>query len=209
MSSNPRESESLPSRLREVIQEELDSEEKIVWLETPVPRYFTSESVLSLIFGLPMTVFGAWLLKDILSNELQKDALSIKIVFALFPVLILWIGMKLVTAPISIYRGALRTAYVITDRRAIVFKGGATVTIRSYPPEKLDGVYLKLHKNGSGDVILAFEHLEAPDYPGEIDDEFGIVEIGFHRVRNPREAQRLLRELVENSPSTAATKGPA
>jgi hypothetical protein len=61
----------------------------------------------------------------------------------------------MLSGPIWAYRKALKTVYVVTNRRAITFDGGRTVAIRSYPPDRLADVYRKERKDGTGDVLIS------------------------------------------------------
>jgi hypothetical protein len=88
--------------------------------------------------------------------------------------------------------------YVITDRRAITFVGGLGMTIRSYPPEKLQEVYRREKRDGTGDVIIVRRAWYDPD--GDRRSE----ELGFLRIANPKEVENLLKRLADQ-----AQTGPA
>ena len=73
--------------------------------------------------------------------------------------------------------------------------GGRNVTIRSYPPEKLQNIYRKEKSDGTGDVI--FNKKEWLDSGGESHKEY----LKFSRINNPKEAERLLKKLAEQGTS--------
>ena len=113
--------------------------------------------------------------------------------FPLFGIPFVLIGLGMLSSPLWAYRKALQTVYVITDRRAITFDGGWSTTIRSYPPEKLQEIYRKEKRDGSGDVIIARRAWRDSD--GDRRSE----ELGFLRIRDPKEIEQMLRTLAEQA----------
>ena len=82
-------------------------------------------------------------------------------------------------------------------RRAITFDGGWPTTIRSYPPDKLQDIYRKEKKDGSGDVIISRHAWR------DSDGDRQSMELGFLRIRNPKEVELMLRKLAEESPAAS------
>lgn len=103
------------------------------------------------------------------------------------------VGIGMVSTPLWAYRKASKTIYAITDRRAITFDGGRSTTVRSYPPEKLQDIYRKEQKDGSGDVVIVRNAWHDSD--GDRRSE----ELGFLRSSNPREVEGLLNSLAEQA----------
>jgi hypothetical protein len=65
------------------------------------------------------------------------------------------------------------------------------MTIRSYPPRKLQNIYRRQNKNGSGDVVIEVNAWRDSD--GDRKSE----QLGFLRVRNAKQAETLLKTLAE------------
>ena len=84
-----------------------------------------------------------------------------------------------------------KTAYVITDRRAISFVGGRHLQIKSFKPEMLKRVYRNQKNNGSGDVVIQLKNWKDSD--GDVQTE----EVGFLRVREVKRVEGLLKALAE------------
>lgn len=105
-------------------------------------------------------------------------------------------------SPIFEYRKALKTVYVITDRRAITFEGGWSNTVRSYPPAKLLNVYRKEKRDGTGDVIIS-------SHKGD-DSERGTFseDLGFLRIREPEKVELMLIDLVKQAGIDISIKPP-
>src|SRR5262245_60481290 len=133
----------IPYELREKVNRELDAGEQIQWLQMPVPRYFTPGATAGFLFGIPWTAFAIfWTAGASWGTSRAGDAGFFR-VFPLFGVPFILIGLGMLSGPFWAHRKALKTVYVITNRRAITFDGGWTTTIRSYPPERLTDVYRK------------------------------------------------------------------
>jgi hypothetical protein len=113
--------------------------------------------------------------------------------FPLFGVPFVLIGIIMLSSPLWAYWKSFKTVYVITDRRAITFDGGWSTTIRSYPPDKLEDIYRKEKKDGSGDVIISRRSWRDSD--GDRQSE----ELGFLRIPNPRQIEGMLKELAEQA----------
>ena len=66
--------------------------------------------------------------------------------------------------------------------------------IRSYPPEKLQNIYRKENRDGSGDVII--KNLAWRDSDGDRRSK----ELGFLCISRPKDVEQMLRKLSEQRP---------
>ena len=188
----------MPHELRDKVDRELESGEQVQWLQMPVPRYFTPAATAGFLFGIPWTAFAIfWTVGAAWGTSKAGDAGPFR-AFPLFGVPFILVGLGMLSGPIWAYRKALKTVYVITNRRAITFDGGRTVTIRSYPPERLTDVYRKERKDGTGDVIISRRAWRDSD--GDRQSE----ELGFLRVREPKTVGVMLKHLAEQAASPNA-----
>ena len=142
------------------------------------------------LFGIPWTAFAVFWMCGAAGFQMPdfKDGGDFFVLFG-FPFVLVGLGM--LSSPYWMYRKMLRTVYVITDRRAILFVGGRTTTIRSFGPEQLGQVYRRERKNGYGDVVIGRSTWE------DSDDKRRSREFGFFGVRNAKEVEEMLRELAE------------
>jgi hypothetical protein len=78
------------------------------------------------------------------------------VVFALFGLPFLAVGLGMLTSPIWMGRRALRTCYALTNRRVIVWEPGwfGGVQVRSYRPPELGSMTRNQRSDGSGDLIF-------------------------------------------------------
>jgi hypothetical protein len=183
----------IPHDLREKVDRELDSGEHVMWSQMPVPRYFTPGSTAACLFGIPWTAFAIFWTTGAAWGSSKVENAGFFRAFPLFGVPFILIGFGMLLSPVWAYRKALRTVYVVTNRRAITFDGLRTTTVRSYPPERLKDVYRKERKDGTGDVIIARRAWR--DSEGTSQSE----ELGFLRIRDPKTVEAMLRKLAQTA----------
>ncbi|MFM7219745.1 MAG: hypothetical protein ACKO21_05975 [Nodosilinea sp.] len=185
----------IPKELRRKIDNELQPGEFIRWVEQPIPRFFTAASIGSVLFGIPWTSFAIFWMWGASGSQLPnlREGLQPQHLFALFGLPFVLIGFGMLSSPIWVWQAARKTVYLVTDKRAISIQGGLSTTIRSYLPDQLKDVYRKERADGTGDVIIGIRRWRDSD--GDQRSE----EIGFLGVRNPREVENMLRQLVENN----------
>ena len=180
----------IPRDLQDRVQNELESGERIEWMEMPIPRFFTGASTSAFLFGIPWTAFALFW-TYMASGGLSSGKGSM--IFAMFGIPFILIGFAMLSSPVWAYRKSFRTVYVITDRRAITFDGGRSTTIRSYTPENLKNVYRREKRDGSGDVIFGVNEWK------DSDGDRRSLEIGFLRIGNPKAIEQSLRKLAEKA----------
>lgn len=184
----------LPFHHQEMVNRELESKERVTWAAMPLPRLFTPVATGAFLFGIPWTAFALfWTAGAALGTMQVENGPGLFSLFPLFGVPFILVGFGMLSSPIWAYRKAFKTVYIITDRRAITFDGGWSTTIRSYPPDKLQDLYRKEHKNGSGDVIITRHAWR------DSDGDRQSIELGFLRIAEPKHVERLLKELANQS----------
>lgn len=183
----------LPHKLRQKVDKELEIDESIRWIEQPIPYFFTISSLIAFLFAIPWTSFAIfWMYM----------ASSFDILFALFGIPFVVIGFGMLSSPIWLRLSAKNTAYVITNKRAlsiyipiISFANIISTTIRNYPPSQLKNIYRQERADGTGDVVMAVKYrIKYINNHRHRTTE----EIGFMRIRNPQEVEKMLRQLAEN-----------
>jgi hypothetical protein len=181
----------IPAALQSKVNHELEAGETLAWIQMPIPYFFTKESTVMFLFSIPWNAFVVFWICG--AAGFKVPYFSSGFGFEYFPVFgvpFLFVGIAMLLAPLWTYRKALRTVYVISDRRAITFDGGWTTTIRSYPPDKLTDVYRKERRDGTGDVVIARRVWR--DAEGDRQSE----ELGFLRINNPKQVEQLLNSLA-------------
>lgn len=182
---------NIPRYLQEKVDCELEPGERIQWMDMPVPRFFTAASTPVFIFGIVWTAFtSVWMTAAVLGSSMSKQR-TIFTFFLLFGLVFFVVGLLMLSSPIFARRKAMNTLYVITDRRAITFEGGRTITVRSFLPDQLRNVYRREKRDGTGDVIFV-EHIVEGSRGSSRREE-----LGFMRVRDPKMVEEMLRRLSE------------
>lgn len=180
----------IPFRLRDVVDRELERDDRIEWLGMPKRVYFTPVAIGAFLFGIPWTAFA--LFWTAAAAEFKLPAFNKGFdLFPLFGVPFVLIGLAMLSSPIWAYWRAGKTVYIVTNRRAITFDGGWSTTIRSYPPDKLTDIYRREKPDGSGDVIIARRAWRDSD--GDRQTE----ELGFMRIADVKDVERRLKELAQ------------
>ncbi len=181
---------TIPFDLQDKVDRELESSERVVWMDQPVPRYFTGASISLFLFAIPWTAFALFWMCGAAGFKVPDFTKGPELLFPLFGVPFVLLGIGLLSSPFWTFRKAVRTAYVVTDQRAIIFEGGWSTTVRSFPPERLGDIYRKERRDGTGDVIMGRQI--------STDSEGGhqATDVGFLNIRDPKTVESMLRKLA-------------
>ena len=182
----------VPRPLQDLVDRELESGERVEWMDMPIPRFFTPASTAAFLFAIPWTAFAIFWMCGAAGFKMPDFTKGFDL-FPLFGVPFVLIGMAMLSTPVWTYRKSFNTVYMITNRRAVTFEGGRATTIRSYPPDKLQDIFRKERRDGTGDVVIARRAWRDSD--GDRHTE----ELGFLRVRNPQEVEQMLRKLAASA----------
>lgn len=179
---------SIPPYLQAKVDHELDEGERVQWVGAPIPGYFTPGATATFVFGTLWTTFMvSWMI------GVTKFTIEESSPHPLFGVPFLLLGIYMQFSPWRAHRRFVNTAYVITDRRALTFHGGRSTTIRSYRPDRLEDIYRREKRNGTGDVIITRRVWRG------MEGDPGSEDLGFLRISNPREVERMLNELAKET----------
>jgi hypothetical protein len=187
--------QELPPELRDVVQNELRAGEKLVWADRPAPRLFTAATIAPLLFAIPWTAFAVFW--TVTAGGFFEDGRhpgpfnGFRYGFALFGVPFILVGLGMLTTPLWTRRAMRRTAYAITDQRAIVFNGGffGSRTVQSFDPTRLVAMERTERADGSGDLM--FEHFTTRRGRGH-----ATTRRGFISVANVKDAEDAIRQTL-------------
>jgi hypothetical protein len=194
--------QQIPVRLRRKIDRELEPGEFINWVEQPLPRFFTRQSLGPFLMGIPFTAFAIFWTYSVVGDKFPvlreeiKSEQGIKfehlfvLLFALFGVPFILVGLWMFASPLREWLKAFRTVYLITDKRAISIESGWFTTIRNYTPAQLKDLYRKERGDCTGDVVITTRLRRGSEGSSWTE------EIGFMNVRHPREVEKLLQQLA-------------
>lgn len=185
---------NIPHSLRELVNSELECDERIAWIGMPKRVFFNSSTTILFLLGIPWTALAfSWTAIGILGSTNLESSLVLFSLVSLFGFPFVLIGILMLSSPIWNYLCNSKSVYVITDRRVLTIFGGWKTTIRSYTPDKLTDVFRKEKRDGSGDVIFVRRTWRESD--GDRQSE----ELGIFGVDDARDVERRLKGLIEES----------
>ncbi len=179
----------LPPELHSVVEDELEVGESVHWSAQPRPGRLVLATLPVFLFAIPWTAFAVfWICAA--SGWRFPTLKGPAGLFPLFGLPFVLIGCAMLSSPLWALRKARRTLYIITDRRAILFEGGWSTTVRSYGPERLTDITRRQRADGSGDIIL--ETQSWCDRRGRSRSTC----VGFMGIENVKDVDTMLRRLA-------------
>ncbi|HEX8298697.1 MAG TPA: hypothetical protein VF594_05990 [Rubricoccaceae bacterium] len=187
-----------PADLAAVARDELAPGEMVEWAAQPDARRVALTGFAVWLFAIPWTAFS--LFWTAMASLTVEDWTSLSVAFPLFGVPFIAIGLAMLSTPWWAWRGARRTLYAVTDRRAILFEasGLRAITVRSFRPEALRDVRRTERPDGSGSLVFA--QTEGRDADGDRTR----TTVGFANVRDVRAAEGAVQALASLSDDGSA-----
>lgn len=202
----------LPRDLQELVLGEVRNDEKLLWSEQPDPNKMILSgippalaSILVIMFAVVYfqraypTIYNAFGLGEC------PTSLSIFLFFGLFVtlcgILFALVGLLLLTTPFLKKVSALKTVYVLTNKRAICFNKIGLIhskndfkgyEILTYFPDKLINMQKIVRKNGSGDLVF----VEIPIRIPRPDFFISFRKVGFLFIKNVDNVEDLIRKTL-------------
>lgn len=169
----------LPKVIANLVEAELHPGELIAWAGQPIPGRFAWRGTCDVLFGIPWTAFAIY---GMANSRSQGDDFS-----TLLCVLFVLIGFWLLSGPYRMRHKATRTAYVITDKRALIFEGDwwRSTTVRSCEPQHLGDIRCVQRLDGSGDVIFGSTAISSDHW----------ADYGFLAIHDVKNVERLIKQL--------------
>jgi hypothetical protein len=184
----------LPPQLRSLVEAELQSAERIIWMGQPIPGRCARMTLPIVLFGIAWTAFALfWTAGATWGMSKMTSGTGWFRAFPLFGLPFILIGLAMLSSPYWARRKAQRSAYVLTERRAILFTAGwrGTVTVRSFEPDRLRDLRRKQHPDGSGDLVFA------EDIRRDSDGDRQVTAVGFLAIQEVKGVEELVRALAD------------
>jgi len=179
----------LPERLQTIVTNELDEGEQLLWLDQPKPTRDPLQTRRVVPFGIAWTAFAV--LWTALAYAAARGEGEGAWVFPLVGVPFILLGLLMLCSPLWARRSGNKTAYAITDRRAISFGFGWGTSIRSFRLGRLGEVHRTERPDGSGDLIFN----DVVTYDSD-DDSRVRKKFGFFGIANVKEVESIIEALV-------------
>jgi len=113
------------------------------------------------------------------------------ILFPLFGLPFLAIGIGMISSPFWVGRKAARTACCVTNQRAMQIQCGRSIKVQSWSPGDLMEIKKTLHADGRGDLLFAER------YEARSKGRTRAVADGFYGVPEPRARENALLALKQ------------
>jgi hypothetical protein len=195
--------------LERSMQSELEKHEKMLWVGQPRPRRAMLRTLPIVLFAIPWTAFSVFWIGMALTfavdfGEGAEGAGPFRwfsLLFPLFGVPFLLIGLGMLSAPWWARRKAKQTCYAVTDQRAIIREPGGVggMTVRSFGPEQLQRIVRTERSDGSGDLV--FQEDISYGHRGRRH----VTQAGFLGIARVREVEHLINDNIR--PDETASRG--
>jgi hypothetical protein len=176
--------------LHKAIADEVGSE-KILWADSPDSSGYARRSWKSCLIGVPFTAFSLFWLYSASGGMADKQK-SAPTFFILWGLMFVGFGLSMLLAPVFAMLKAERVAYVVTERRAIIFEKIWRIKIRSFESAALNGFERQSRGGSAGDII--FQRSIERRGRGTT-----TVEVGFLGLADFAPAEGALRAVLERA----------
>jgi hypothetical protein len=208
-----REDGQVPLELKERILADLGTNERLAWLAQPVGAIVFRRSLGYLIIG---GLIGLLSLSWIVVMSFAKPAVNPKVAAAqkgkapppapasslniTIPTVVFLVGIGVALVPVYRWKMAQRTCYALTNRRAIVHKGGLFGPTReNYAPSEVAAMRRSDSwiYSGGGDLIFRTVQVLTTSYSrGRSWQSVRTYHYGFLAIDKVREVEKLVRETL-------------
>jgi hypothetical protein len=191
-------SQLLSARLESRLRDELEDGEHPIWTGQPRPWSFARRELTTFLFGIPFLGFALFWEASVLGitgKSTSKQGSMAPLFFRLWGIPFILVGLYLVLTPLRERIKAARTAYVLTDRRALILEGSVlgAYTVRRYSRERLASMSRVQHGSGWGDLV--FEE-ECRIVRGRGGERVVREPRGFLGIREVQQVDRLVRQTL-------------
>ena len=145
----------LPSDVRETVLRELGPDEQLRWFGQPRPLAFILGSLPAFLFAIPWTGFALFWTYGAAGFKIPDFSNpDPTMLFPLFGLPFILIGGAMLSSPLWSVRRASRTAYLITNKRAVIISGGTRRTVHSIAPDRFGEIVRREGRSGRGDILF-------------------------------------------------------
>jgi hypothetical protein len=180
----------------DVIRRELQPGEVMLWNGRGTHFRMGVTAIPAVLFGTFFAGFAIfWIAMATVMGGKQGGAIGIfQIIFPLFGVPFLLVGLGVMASPFWAKRRAKNTLYALTNRRAIILEAawfGSSRTVHSYEPSGLGAMTRVEHQDRSGDLVFERKITGTQKNGRPITKK-----VGFIGVPNVREVETAVRDAL-------------
>jgi hypothetical protein len=180
----------LPLGLKNGIQSELHTSEKVQWVGQPIAYRYALRALSIVCFSLVWTALSGWILASQLGYQLPDFSVQSHWFTVAIGSVFLLIGVAFFLSPFWLMYKASQMAYVVTSDRAIIFDGTWRSRIFTYANDQLNELRVNQRADGSGDIVFERRFSFDESSSGKFIDR------GFHAIADVRIVEPLVRNLA-------------
>ncbi|KNY26494.1 hypothetical protein [Pseudobacteroides cellulosolvens] len=167
-----------------LINGELNVGERVIWADKPVLGSLFFKSFAIYLFAIPWTTFSLFWM---------YGASKGSFIFSLFGVPFVLIGLYMLCTPFINKNAEKRTIYIVTNQRAIIYKYGRKIKVKSFFPNQVANIERYQNKNGTGNIIFSSEVIYNSD------GERSTNQVGFIGIKDVKKVEDIInRELLSS-----------
>ncbi len=190
----------LTPELDAAVRDELRNGEELWYAGMPKPWYSARKMLPIAVFGLffggfaafwiTMAAAGVWFVgTQPKENAGAQIASGVFMLFPLFGLPFLLIGLAMISSPWWIARKARRTACCVTSQRAMQVSVGRSINVQSWSSDELGEISKSIHSDGTGSITFARSLVQGSK------GRTRTVTSGFDGVPEPRACEEALLAL--------------
>ncbi len=159
-----------------IILPELLDNEVVLWAERPISSHFIKPTIPLMVFGLVFASFSGTMLVYLLTRKITKwvteegEPTAPLRGFLIIPTVFFLIGLGMSSAPLWERWRALKTVYVMTDKRILIIRSARDIEVEYIYPDGVDFFQNRIDFKGSGDLTVSREPSKNSDGEGEYQD---------------------------------------
>jgi hypothetical protein len=177
----------------QTLNTQLDPGEGLLWSGAPNPARMALSALPATVVGVPFTGFAAfWIFTAFtMTSKSGSSPPGPWVLFPLFGIPFLVIGLGMLTAPLWAFLAAARTLYAVTNRRAMIVSRVFSTSVRSYMHADIHDLQRVERAGGEGDVFFANRDI--------LTRNGGVVRrrIGFLGIPDVRSVEQLIRSRLQ------------
>jgi hypothetical protein len=152
-------------------------------------------------FWITMAAAGVWFGGMTAKEDAGSKVVSgVFMLFPLFGLPFLLVGLAMISSPWWIARKARRTACCVTSERAMQLTLGRATVVRSWSADEIDEVSKTIYADGTGSIQFARSSMQTSK------GRMRTVSEGFDGIPDPRACEDALRALKDRADAESATR---
>lgn len=189
----------LPPELDTAVRNELHTGEELRYAGVPSPWRTALTKLPMALFGLFLGGFALfWTIGAASSawfagNPGAQAVGGMRMVFPLFGLPFLGVGLAAALSPLWAGLRARRTACCVTDQRAVRLQCGGRMTVESWSPRDMTDITKSIHADGTGTLLFA-RRVRAGSWDRSW-ESLNSDRVGFHGVPDPQVCEEALLAL--------------